>query len=196
MSLATIASALAYFEVDREEFFSKSRFTRPVTARQAVSYVMKTRDGTSYSSIGLRLKRDHSTIIHAVEKVEETLAKDDELRIWVEAQMAIPKHPLHPTFIDNPYRMNMSVSGRKPAPNEKPPVLIDLPNFRPVPKPPEKAEPNRFHIDESAEVGGKVLHMNKDGNCLVDHLDLVRIERGSQKLMKAILREHPERRRA
>ena len=190
MSLATIASALAYFEVDREEFFSKSRFTRPVTARQAVSYVMKTRDGISYSSIGLRLKRDHSTIIHAVEKVEEALAKDDELRIWVEAQMDLPPHSRDVLLVQNPYRFKHSpvviTRSSKPA---TPPLII--PNFQMVQKP---ITPPQF---EDMEINRyRSIKVNADGNTIEDHRELVRIERGSKKLMKAILREHPERRRA
>lgn len=193
MSIETIASALAYFEVSREEFFSKSRFPRHVIARHAVAYVLKKRDDISYPNIGQRLKRDHSTIIHAVEKLEnKTLAFDDELRTWVDFQMALPRHHRTPVYIENPYRLKFGMNGREEAPKRVENPIV-LPKFEPVEKPPERVSPYKFRVDESVMAGSRLIHMNKDGNCKEDQDAINSIEKACIKLAKKIRSEHPER---
>lgn len=83
-----IGHAAAVFGVAVDEIVGRSRKRRVVRPRQAVAWVAREVTSRSFPEIGRLLgNRDHSTVIHAVALVEEYAARDPELawrieRLW------------------------------------------------------------------------------------------------------------------
>lgn len=61
-----------------KDVLGESRTQNIVRARQEVYYRLKNDRGMSYSAIGKRLGKDHSTVMHGVWKYEELLKKEKE----------------------------------------------------------------------------------------------------------------------
>ena len=76
--LDTIMKIIAKdYDVSINDIKSKKRLKNIANARQIAFYLMKKLSHCSLQSIGSFIGgRDHSTVIHAINKVEETLAKD------------------------------------------------------------------------------------------------------------------------
>lgn len=73
------------FGVAPEDITSKKRNSEFVLPRQVVMYLCRKLTDTSYVNIGNLLgKKDHTTIIHGVTKIEEKLKDDDELSSKIE----------------------------------------------------------------------------------------------------------------
>lgn len=66
------------FNVTADEIRGVSRKPETAMARQAAMYVCRKKLGLSYPELGRAFRRDHSTVIHAVKKIEE-LFKTDKL---------------------------------------------------------------------------------------------------------------------
>ena len=67
----------SYFKVDENKIRDKTRKKEIVLARQLAMYLSKELTKSSLKTIGLHFGgRDHSTVIHACNSVEETKAKD------------------------------------------------------------------------------------------------------------------------
>lgn len=76
----------AYFDISIEDILSKRRTKTVVRPRHIAMYLAKTLTTRSLPDIGRRFGgRDHSTVIHAVNKVSEQLAADSTLADDVEA---------------------------------------------------------------------------------------------------------------
>ena len=74
-----------HFGVKPEDITSKKRNSEFVTARQVVMYLCRSMTDTSYQNIGKILgKKDHTTIIHGVNKITDELARNKELNNKVE----------------------------------------------------------------------------------------------------------------
>lgn len=80
------------FRVDREELLSKERTQPLALIRQIAMYVARRATGRSYPVLGREFGgrdhargRDHTTIMSACRRVEELMAKDQNLRETVEA---------------------------------------------------------------------------------------------------------------
>ena len=74
-----------HFGVSREDITSKKRNSEFVQPRQVVMYLCRKLTDTSYVNIGKLLgKKDHTTIIHGVNKIEDELKNNDELASKVE----------------------------------------------------------------------------------------------------------------
>jgi len=72
------------FGVSVAELYSKKRQRRVTDPRQVAMYLEKLLLDLPYTQIGRRFGgRDHSTVIHSIQKVEEQLAKDPEFRTRV-----------------------------------------------------------------------------------------------------------------
>jgi chromosomal replication initiator protein len=86
-SPADIESAVAHaYGVTVTELQSKKRQRRVTDPRQVAMYLQKALLDLPYTRIGERFGgRDHSTVIHSIQKVEEQLARDPEFRRKVEA---------------------------------------------------------------------------------------------------------------
>ena len=74
-----------HFGVNPEDITSKKRNSEFVQARQVVMYLCRSMTDTSYQNIGKLLgKKDHTTIIHGVNKITEELKNNEDLRNKVE----------------------------------------------------------------------------------------------------------------
>ena len=70
-----------YFDVSLEELVGACRRKELVTPRQIAMYIMREEMKASFPSIGQELGgRDHTTAIHAVNKITNNLSKDEKLK--------------------------------------------------------------------------------------------------------------------
>lgn len=75
-----------FYNVKKEDLLDKSRRKEVSWPRQIAMYLMRNEGKVSYPTIGNELGgRDHTTAIHACEKVSKELEKDDTLRQEIEA---------------------------------------------------------------------------------------------------------------
>ncbi len=73
-----IKTACEYFKISDEEMRGKKRDSRIVQPRQIAMYLCKELTGASYPEIGQKFGgKDHSTVIHSYDKVEERLNDND-----------------------------------------------------------------------------------------------------------------------
>ena len=80
--LNTIAN---YYNLSVTQITGKIKTANIVTARHIAIYLIRTLLNTPYKKIGeLFSKRDHSTIMHSVEKVDEMLKADTQLKTVVD----------------------------------------------------------------------------------------------------------------
>jgi chromosomal replication initiator protein len=74
-----------HFNVSRADILSSRRTANVVRPRQIAMYLAKTLTLRSLPEIGRRFGgRDHTTVLHAVRKVDDLLTRDDSLREDVE----------------------------------------------------------------------------------------------------------------
>jgi chromosomal replication initiator protein len=70
-----------HFNVSKEDITSKKRNSEYVLPRQVIMYLIRTMTDTSLQTIAdLLSKKDHTTIIHGVEKIADKVQTDEELR--------------------------------------------------------------------------------------------------------------------
>jgi chromosomal replication initiator protein len=76
-----IDTVIDYYRVSREEIAGKGRRRDIVVPRQVAMYLIRSETGSSLVEIGNSLGgRDHSTIVHGIEKVERQIDTDQRLR--------------------------------------------------------------------------------------------------------------------
>ena len=76
-----IQTVSAYFDVQIEDILGKSRQKRLAFPRQIVMYLMREEMKASYPSIGTELGgRDHTTAMHAYDKISGCLIEDEKLQ--------------------------------------------------------------------------------------------------------------------
>lgn len=80
--LDTVSS---HYNIDPELLFGKSRKREISDARQVVMYMAKKLTQLSSTNIGLRLSRNHATVLHACKAIDDRLAIDKDLRVDIEA---------------------------------------------------------------------------------------------------------------
>ena len=69
-----------FYEISMKELLTRTRRREIVRPRQIAMYLMRNEIKASYPSIGQELgQRDHTTAIHAYEKIRKELSKDDTL---------------------------------------------------------------------------------------------------------------------
>lgn len=85
-SLKNLINTVAgYYDLPLDELLSKSRMKRLAVPRQIIMYLMREELRSSYPTIGHELGgRDHTTAIHAYEKISRELQENDKLRTDVE----------------------------------------------------------------------------------------------------------------
>ncbi|NIN13028.1 MAG: chromosomal replication initiator protein DnaA, partial [Gemmatimonadales bacterium] len=90
LSAVEIDEAVAHtFGLTAADLRSKSRRRPLADARAVAMYLERTLLGSSYTQIGRRFGgRDHSTVIHSIQKVERQLDEDGELRRRVDGLRA------------------------------------------------------------------------------------------------------------
>jgi len=74
-----IRSTCDFFQVSLYDIKSKKRNKKIVNARQAAMYLSRDLTNFSTTEIGSYFNRDHTTIMHAVEKIENMKSSDQEL---------------------------------------------------------------------------------------------------------------------
>jgi chromosomal replication initiator protein len=69
-----------FYNVEAEELSARSRKQEIVKPRQIAMYLMRSEINTSFSSIGEVLgKKDHTTVMHAVNKIQEDISLDKNI---------------------------------------------------------------------------------------------------------------------
>ena len=80
----------AYFRVSEADIMSQRRNREIATARQVAMYVTREKTHLSTTRIGDYFGgRDHTTVMHACDKIEELLSSDDDIRRAVEYIMKV-----------------------------------------------------------------------------------------------------------
>lgn len=72
---AIILATAGYFQKPTSELLSDRKTTDIMLPRQVAMYLAKELTPQSYPNIGRRFRRDHTTVLHAVRKIESMLAK-------------------------------------------------------------------------------------------------------------------------
>lgn len=76
-----IGAVLAYYQVTEKDLFGRQRKREIVLPRQVAMYLLREETDSSLSEIGAVLGgRDHTTVIHGIEKIESLLETDVTLR--------------------------------------------------------------------------------------------------------------------
>lgn len=74
-----------YYNLDTDMLFGKSRKREISDARQLLMYFAKNKTQLSSTNIGMRLARNHATVLHACKQVEQRLGVEKKFRDEVEA---------------------------------------------------------------------------------------------------------------
>lgn len=81
-----IQEVAQYFDISHEDLLGKSREKRLAHPRQIIMYIMREELKSSYPAIGQELGgRDHTTAMHAYDKISRGLEHDERLQQDVEA---------------------------------------------------------------------------------------------------------------
>ena len=81
-----MAIVAEYFSVSVDDLKSKRRNREITVPRQVAMYLIRELNGASLPRIGLEFGgRDHTTVIHACDKVAEDIQRDASMRSTVEA---------------------------------------------------------------------------------------------------------------
>ncbi len=70
----------AYYKIDPDQLFTKSRKREISDARQMVMYLAKKHAKMPLTAIGTRLSRTHATVLHACKNIEERLSFERQLQ--------------------------------------------------------------------------------------------------------------------
>lgn len=76
-----ISRVCEVFHVTYDELKCKSRVTKFVYARQACMYFLSKNTAMTLTAIGVIFNRDHTTVIHAVQHIQDLMQSDDRVRI-------------------------------------------------------------------------------------------------------------------
>ena len=76
-----IAEVVAnHYNIDTEQLYGKSRKREISDARQLLMYFAKKETQLSSTNIGLRLARNHATVLHACKQIEQRMSVEKEFR--------------------------------------------------------------------------------------------------------------------
>ena len=77
---SVIQTVARYYSINEKKLFLKTRKQEIVKPRQIIMYLLRDELGLSYPSIGGKIGgRDHTTIIHAFEKISDNVKNDVSL---------------------------------------------------------------------------------------------------------------------
>ena len=76
---AIIKRVVAVFGVTEKTLFGPSRLRNVLLSRQVAMYLARELVGLSFPRIGAAFGRDHTTVLHACQKIEEALRTNAEL---------------------------------------------------------------------------------------------------------------------
>jgi chromosomal replication initiator protein len=81
-----ISTITAFYNIKKHELLAKSRKKEVAWPRQIAMYLMRNEGKISYPTIGSELGgRDHTTAIHACDKVSREIESNDNIRQEIEA---------------------------------------------------------------------------------------------------------------
>ncbi len=75
------------FSVTVEDILSRSRHQSIARARQATCYILRQRFDLSLHEIGALLDRDHSTVVHSLQRSEVLMRDNDNFRVATETAL-------------------------------------------------------------------------------------------------------------
>jgi chromosomal replication initiator protein len=86
VSIKNIASIIAdFYHIEEKALYEKTRKKEVVKPRQVAMYLLREDFNTSYPYIGLKLGgRDHTTVIHAYEKIKKGIRDNQFLSQEIE----------------------------------------------------------------------------------------------------------------
>ena len=85
LSFELIAETVSrFYNIDEQLLYGKSRKREISDARQLVMYLTKKTTQLSSTNIGLKLSRDHATVLHACKQIEQRLSIEKKFRHEVE----------------------------------------------------------------------------------------------------------------
>jgi len=86
ISIKEVVSVIAnFYNIEEKIIFEKSRRKEVVKPRQVIMYILREDLNTSYPYIGQKMGgRDHTTVIHAYEKIKEDIKKNNLLSQEIE----------------------------------------------------------------------------------------------------------------
>jgi hypothetical protein len=79
LAAAVIAACCGGFRCDRDAFFKQDRSAPLPTARGLAAEIMRRRFGWSFPRIARELRRDHSSVIHMIRRLERGKQRDRHL---------------------------------------------------------------------------------------------------------------------
>lgn len=86
LTFEVIAETVAdYYNLETDQLYGKSRKREISDARQVLMYFAKNKTQLSSTNIGLRLARNHATVLHACKQVEQRMDIERKFRDEVEA---------------------------------------------------------------------------------------------------------------
>ena len=93
---ALVRAVAAYYELSAAALESKSRERSLTTARQVAMYLARHHTSGSLAEIGRSLgNRDHTTVLHGVQRITGLISTDSRLQAAAEAIIQIASSPLH-----------------------------------------------------------------------------------------------------
>jgi len=189
----TIRSAAKYFGVPMDDLIGTCRKKRIVRARCATIYVLRHRHNLSLPQIGMRVNRDHSSVMNALRIFDDSLADDIEVMTWVNARLAAPKRVDEPPVeITNLVR----IAAEKEAKfNERPKIFPSPANKKKVPEGTRRSREAKIPKStwETIRLAGCQFQINENGETRGELLDAHAIKSGTRSLLRAIQAHHPER---
>lgn len=76
-----IEAACRYYEISTEDLNGKSRKRELVIPRQVIMYLLREEAKSSFPAIGQEIgQRDHTTAMHAFEKIKDAIENDEKIR--------------------------------------------------------------------------------------------------------------------
>ena len=76
-----IEAVSKFYEIEKDKLLGKSRTKEVAEARQIAMYLLRDELNFSYTNIGERLGgRDHTTVLHAIEKISKELEENEKLK--------------------------------------------------------------------------------------------------------------------
>lgn len=71
------AIVLNEFRLTKEELFIETRKFHIVSARQSLAYLAKKHTSMTLNEIGNKIKKDHTTVIHSVNRIQDLMDTND-----------------------------------------------------------------------------------------------------------------------
>lgn len=71
LAASILEEVASYYKIDESDILGKSRKAAPVKARQATMYLLRQHTDMSLPKIGKKFGRDHTTVVYAVNKINE-----------------------------------------------------------------------------------------------------------------------------